>query len=83
MSDSLHDARIQLKINRDKAPYTSRWRHVKSGDVYVVKMHVLREDTLAPAVIYYPHLGDPDIVWDRVAEEFFDGRYEQVYEGFR
>ena len=75
---SFEEACLAVKENRLKAPYLSRWVHVKSGTTYVVRMNVLIEATLEPAVVYYQQHGDPDVTWCRPASEFFDGRFELV-----
>lgn len=76
--DNLGAVRKQLLENKRKAPYLSEWKHLKSGHIYVVRMHVIRKDTLEPAVIYYRKYADPHEAWDRIASEFFDGRFEPV-----
>lgn len=73
--DDLEPIRQLISQNRELAPYQSEWQHLKSGHLYVVKMHVIQEATLEPAVIYYRKHGDPRETWCRVASEFFDGRF--------
>lgn len=73
---SFEDARQAVSENRIKAPYLSRWKHLKSGKTYVVRMNVIIEADLEPAVIYYLQYGEPDVLWCRPASEFFDGRFE-------
>lgn len=73
---NIENAIKALKDNRDKAPYLSNWKHLKSGDDYAVKGHVLLESSLDPHVIYYQRFADPTITWCRPASEFFDGRFE-------
>jgi hypothetical protein len=75
---SFGEACLAVKENRLKAPYLSRWMHVKSGTVYVVRMNVIIEANLEPAVVYYPQYGEPEVVWCRPASEFFDGRFEFI-----
>lgn len=71
-------AKESLIRNRERAPYLSGWRHMKTGTVYAVQSHVLIEATLDPAVVYYQRHGDPVVTWCRPANEFFDGRFERV-----
>lgn len=75
---SFEDACRAVKENRHKAPYLSRWKHLKSGGIYTVRMNVIIEADLEPAVIYYPQYGEPEVVWCRPASEFFDGRFELI-----
>jgi hypothetical protein len=77
---TLDDAKAAIKINRERAPYLSYWRHAKSGKKCVVKFHVLIEATLEPAVVYYERYADPVETWCRPAAEFFDGRFERIDE---
>lgn len=77
---ALEDVKIAIRENQEVAPYLSLWRHVKSGGEYMVRMHVILEATLEPAVIYYKRLADPAETWCRPASEFFDGRFERVSE---
>lgn len=75
---TLDEAKAEIKANQVRAPYLSDWLHVKSGGKYAVKMHVLIEDTLEPAVVYYKRYDDPLVTWCRPAREFFDGRFERL-----
>lgn len=53
------------------------WKHVKSKGVYtVLHSHATREHDLEPVTVYQA-LRD-GTVWVRPAEEFFDGRFEEV-----
>ncbi|MTH95487.1 hypothetical protein [Roseibium sp. RKSG952] len=73
--DGLEPVLRRVAENRDRAPYFSEWRHLKSGQLYVVNMHVIQEATLEPAVVYYGKFADPREIWCRTAFEFFDGRF--------
>ncbi len=75
---SLDAAKDQIRANQKRAPYLSEWRHKKSGGEYAVKMHVIIEATLEPAVVYYKRHADPAETWCRPASEFFDGRFEVI-----
>lgn len=75
---SFEQACIEVKQNRLKAPYLSRWKHIKSGGLYTVRLNVIIEANLEPAVIYYPQHGAPEVNWCRPASEFFDGRFELI-----
>ena len=77
---ALKEAKADIRRNQDRAPYLSDWLHVKSGGKYVVKMHVLLEATLEPAVIYYKRYDDPLVTLCLPASEFFDGRFERIAE---
>ena len=68
----------EMKSNNERAPYLSRWRHLKSGGNYVVRMHVLLEHTLEPHVVYHKQFAEPFEMWCRPAREFFDGRFERM-----
>ena len=50
MVSTIETANAEIAVNSAKAPEGSVWRHKKSGGVYVVKLHVIVEATLAPAV---------------------------------
>lgn len=76
---SLEPVTDAIKENQRRAPYLSEWRHVKSGKVYVVRMHAIIEATLEPAVIYYRKHAAPEETWCRPALEFFDGRFEPTW----
>ena len=75
---TLDEAKAQITLNQERAPYLSDWLHVKSGGKYAVKMHVLIEATLEPAVVYYKRFDDPRVTWCRPAAEFFDGRFQKI-----
>jgi hypothetical protein len=75
---TLEEAKAELAANRERAPYLSYWKHVKSGGEYAVQMHVIIEATLEPAVVYYRRFADPSEYWCRPAKEFLDGRFERV-----
>jgi len=49
---------------------SQRWRHLKSGNEYVVRGVALAEATLTPVVIYSPYYGP--LVWTRPADEFHE-----------
>lgn len=49
-------------------------RHLKSGDVYVIDMHVLLEKDASPAYAY-SMIYNRGIVWVRAASEMEDGRF--------
>jgi hypothetical protein len=73
------DSLSEIIANRKKAPQGTRWFHKKSGDTYVVVNHGLREETLEPSVLY----SNGGVLWDRLAEEFFDGRFEMIEDPIR
>lgn len=75
----LEDVRKEIRYNQTVAPYLSQWKHVKSGDTYTVRMHVIIEATLQPAVVYYKPYADSAETWVRPASEFFDGRFERIH----
>lgn len=57
------------------APWGSRWKHLKTGNIYVVTGHCFLEATAAPAIIYTLEGKNGDQVWARDAGEFIDGRF--------
>ena len=74
----LNPVTAEIQENQRRAPYLSQWRHVKSGNVYAVRMHVIIEATLDAAVVYNRKFAPPEETWCRPAAEFFDGRFERV-----
>ena len=52
-----------------------KYRHVKSGGIYIYRSVARCERTGNPVVIYS---GEDGIVWVRDYYEFFDGRFEKV-----
>lgn len=64
-----------LSENWEKAPSMTEWRHAKTGHIYMVRSHAIREHDLEPLVIYARRDGDPVEIWARPAAEFFDGRF--------
>ena len=40
------EAKIAIKENQVKAPYLSNWLHIKTGNHYIVKHHVILESNL-------------------------------------
>lgn len=69
-------ARAHMSENARRAPVQSTWKHRKSGAVYHIERHSLRESDLARLVTY--HANDGSVPWTRPADEFFDGRFERV-----
>lgn len=59
-------------------PNGSRWRHVKSGNDYIVEAHVMIEKTMTPAVVYSRADHNERTRWVRPTEEFLDGRFLRV-----
>lgn len=57
-------------------PFT-RWRHLKTGNEYVVLGVGMIEATLTAAVLYRRAVGDP-LVWVRPLAEFLDGRFVEI-----
>lgn len=78
MVSTIETANAEIAVNSAKAPEGSVWRHKKSGGVYVVKLHVIVEATLAPAVVYHNRQKTKSEIWCRPASEFFDGRFERL-----
>ena len=72
----------QVEANAKRAGYLSVWRHLKTDTLYVVRSHYIDEKTLSPYVLYYAKGSQPWETWGRSAEEFFDGRFEQTFEGY-
>lgn len=62
------------------APFGSRWRHRRSGGVYVVQGVCVLEANQKAAVLYRNTEGGP--VWARNGREFLDGRFERVVQRF-
>ena len=63
---------------RDRGPHAgSRWRHAKTGNVYVIVFNGLLESTCEPHVGYRREDGTPP-VWFRPLAEFLDGRFVQI-----
>jgi hypothetical protein len=69
-------------------PMLTYWRHVKSGNVYVVVGGGVVDMTLEPSVIYtefaattfstYPNASEMASTWVRSISEFMDGRFVQL-----
>ena len=59
------------------APARSRWRHLKTGDVYEVRGVALTSCGLDPVVIYSCTNGMRP-AFTRPASEFLDGRFERL-----
>ena len=72
------EAKIAIKENQVKAPYLSNWLHIKTGNHYIVKHHVILESNLEPHVVYYRRYDDPIVTWCCPAKEFFDGRFQYI-----
>lgn len=73
------DLARSLDAAREVAPDGSGWEHVKTGGLYHVCGHVIRESDLAPCVIYCG-LSDDRVWWCRPVAEFLDGRFLRVEE---
>lgn len=60
-----------------EADWTSgtRWRHKKTGGVYLTVGKCRLESTAEPAVLYR---GEEGTVWARAMDEFLDGRFERL-----
>jgi len=58
----------------EAVPTGSRWRHSKSGGVYIAMQVALSEGGHEPVVIYREDRKDAPI-WVRVARDFLDGRF--------
>ena len=52
------------------------WQHQKSGGEYTITGHCMLEATRKAAVLYRCH--ETGILWARDADEFLDGRFEQL-----
>ncbi len=61
----------------DGLGYGSRWRHVKTGNVYTVHCLASIEATNTPAVVYQREDNTPGR-WVRPTTEFLDGRFERM-----
>lgn len=57
---------------------TLHYRHIKTGDEYLVLHEAINEADMAPVVIYQSLLNDE--IWVRPKAEFFDGRFEPMAE---
>jgi hypothetical protein len=51
----------------------SKWLHLKTDTVYVIRAYCIIEATKTPAVLYQNAAGGP--LWVRPSSEFFDGRF--------
>lgn len=72
--DKVEDAKRALI---DRCPAAgSRWTHVRAGGRYVVRMGVVIESTVTPAVAYYSL--ETGVVWVRPLDEFLDGRFQPL-----
>ncbi len=58
----------------------TRWRHVKTGDIYLTVGKCRLEKTGEPAVLYQLACtdGKDGTVWARASDEFLDGRFERL-----
>lgn len=52
------------------------WKHIKTGKIYNIVAFGIEEKTMRPVVVY-SEAEQPDAVWTRPCEEFFDGRFQQ------
>lgn len=53
----------------------SKWRHVKTGNIYTVVGACRLEHSNSPAYLYMDKAG---IIWARDKDEFLDGRFEPL-----
>jgi len=53
----------------------SRWKHLKTGGIYIVTGRCTIEATLTDAVLYRSPVTDDATVWCRPLAEFMDGRF--------
>lgn len=53
------------------------WRHVKTGERYVIRRVGLRESDHEPLVMY-GKVGNP-LTWCRPVTEFLDGRFRRAF----
>lgn len=56
----------------------TRWRHIKTGNIYVTVGSCRLEATGEPAVLYRRADDEDDTVWARASDEFLDGRFERL-----
>ena len=59
----------------------SLWKHVVSGEVYIIEGIVLDEADLTPMVLYHRVGEEIPHHWVRPAGEFFDGRFVPHFSG--
>lgn len=57
-------------------PFGSRWKHRRSGGVYIVQGVCVLEHNQKVAMLYRKADGGP--VWARSGKEFLDGRFERI-----
>jgi len=55
----------------------SKWKHVKTREVYDLVGFCRREHDIAPCVIYRSEL-HPEEMFCRPVTEFFDGRFQLI-----
>lgn len=56
----------------------TRWKHLKTGNIYVTVGGCRLEKTGEPAVLYRRADSDDDTIWARASDEFLDGRFEKL-----
>lgn len=69
-----------LAILLDKIHVNKEYRHVKTGNRYIVVGVAYEEATLTPLVVYREWGNAYPMYWTRPATEFLDGRFEYVGE---
>lgn len=74
----LTELQSHLEVISRRAPSGSRWRHLKTGTIYLVTGHYYLEANCRPAIGYTPLYGAQTFAWVRDAEEFLDGRFERI-----
>lgn len=58
-----------------ETPVHSVWKHLKTGNQYIVTGHVMIESTWKPGVVYS---GKDSFHIVRDGDEFIDGRFERI-----
>lgn len=60
--------------------FSSFWKHVKTGKIYVVCDYVYIEETASPAVVYFEPGIEDQVKWVRPLDEFLDGRFKKEFD---
>ena len=75
--NKIRNSRILYRIRVRNNMNDSKWKHVKTGDIYVVESIGLLEESLKVMVTYRAYSkGGP--LWIRPLNEFLDGRFVRV-----
>lgn len=65
-------------IRSEQIPWGSRWKHLKTGNVYIAGETAIIEATMMPAIIYRIENLYGGSWWVRPISEFLDGRFERL-----